>query len=380
MINIKKYLRFQNNKGITPYIWIILCILPFYYIAESTSLIEIIIGILIIILFFIIYRIAFIAKGWSIYIWTYLLILISTTWIILFHYVYLSFFLAYYIGNVRNRIAFFVLYISLLVTTSVAIPLNFLQQNELFLKQIPFVVVTWISVILLPFSIRNRNEVDQLEAKLQHANQKIAELIKIEERERIARDLHDTLGQKLSLIGLKSDLARKLIYKNPEQAKNELKDVQQTARTALNEVRKLVSSIRTVRLNEELVRVRALLHAANIEYIGMNEVKLTNGTLLTENILSMCLKEAVNNVVKHSGATQCIVSIEQSWKDIVMTIKDDGTFKQTSASLLKGHGLIGMRERVEFANGSIEIDIENGTTLVITVPNDVKQKEREELA
>ena len=87
----------------------------------------------------------------------------------------------------------------------------------------------------------------------------LLELVKQEERQRIARDLHDTLGQKLSLIGLKSDLARKLVYKDPEQAKSELKDVQQTARTALNEVRKMVANMRGIRLKDELLRIDSSL-------------------------------------------------------------------------------------------------------------------------
>ena len=74
----------------------------------------------------------------------------------------------------------------------------------IFLTQIPFVVITLISAILLPFSIRSRKERERLEEKLEYANERIANLVKLEERQRIARDLHDTLGQKLSLIGLKA--------------------------------------------------------------------------------------------------------------------------------------------------------------------------------
>ena len=155
----------------------------------------------------------------------------------------------------------------------------------------------------------------QLEEKLEDANKRISELVKIEERQRIARDLHDTLGQKLSLIGLKSDLARRLITKDPDQARSELKDVQQTARTALSEVRKMVSSMRGIRLKDEFVRVKQILKAAEITFEESQDFSLKNVSLLTENILSMCLKEAVNNVVKHSGARSCSVSIEQSWKE-----------------------------------------------------------------
>lgn len=252
------------------------------------------------------------------------------------------------------------------------------MHEKLFLTQLPFVIIIWISVILLPFSIHNRKERGQLEEKLEDANKKISELVIFEERNRIARDLHDTLGQKLSLIGLKSDLARKLITKDPDQARNELKDVQQTARTALSEVRKMVSSMRGIRLKDEIFRVKEMIKAAQINFVGEGDFTLTNVSLLTENILSMCLKEAVNNVVKHSEAKTCFISVEQSWKETVLTIRDDGAFKCESDTLAEGHGLIGMKERLEFINGSLELLTKDGTTLIIKVPNDVKPLDKEE--
>ena len=148
----------------------------------------------------------------------------------------------------------------------------------------------------------------QLEEQLEDANKKISELVKVEERQRIARDLHDTLGQKLSLIGLKSDLASKLVLIKPEQAQNEIKDIQQTARMALKEVRELVSEMRGTKLEEEIVRIKQILKAAEIKFELEGTPKLTNTPLLIENVLSMCLKEAVNNIVKHSHATTCQVS------------------------------------------------------------------------
>lgn len=374
---IKRYLSFQKNSGISPYIWTILCILPFYFIFQTASPIKIIVGIILTVLFFIFYRIAFISKGWPVYLWTFILIGISITSTSLYSYVYFAFFLSYFIGNIKERITFLTLYFIHLISTSASINFSIVQQDEFFLKQLPFVIIIWISVILLPFSIHNRKEMGQLEEKLEDANKRISELVKLEERQRIARDLHDTLGQKLSLIGLKSDLARRLITKDPDQARNELKDVQQTARTALSEVRKMVSSMRGIRLKDEIVRVKQILKAAEIEFNGEQDFSIKNVSLLTENILSMCLKEAVNNVVKHSGASTCSVSVEQSWKEIVMRIYDDGVFKSGDNVESKGSGLLGMKERLEFINGSLELLTTKGTTLVIRVPNDVKPVDRE---
>ena len=375
---IKKYMTFQKNNGIAPYIWTILCILPFYFIFRSPSTIEIVVGILLTLVFFILYRIAFISKGWPVYLWTLILIGISITASSLFSYVYFAFFLAYFIGNIKDRIPFFTLYFIHLISTSAAINYNIVIHEKLFLQQLPFVIIIWISVILLPFSIHNRKERGQLEEKLEDANKRISELVKIEERNRIARDLHDTLGQKLSLIGLKSDLARKLIIKDPELARQELKDVQQTARTALSEVRKMVSSMRGIRLKDEILRVKQMIKAAQINFVSEGDFTLANVSLLTENILSMCLKEAVNNVVKHSEAKTCFISIEQTWKETVLTIRDDGVFKGQTGILAEGHGLIGMKERLEFINGSLELLTKDGTTLMIRVPNDVKPLDEED--
>lgn len=362
-----------KGSGISPYIWTVFSILPFYFIFQSSKTIEIIIGLILTILFFIAYRFAFISTKWPVYLWTSILIAISITMTIIFQYVYFAFYIAYYNGNIKNRIAFLTLYIIHLVFTTVSINYNIVIQNPLFLSQLPFIIIIWISVILLPFNLYNRKKQDKLEEQLEDANTKISELVKQEERQRIARDLHDTLGQKLSLIGLKSDLARKLIYKDPEQARSEIKDVQQTARTALNEVRTMVSQMRGIRLKEEIIRVKQILKAAGINFSGDHHVNLSNVSLFLENILSMCMKEAVTNVVKHSKATSCHITIKQSTNDICITVHDNGGGMIANTDLSDKHGLKGIRERLEFINGNLDIISEDGTTIIMKVPSVVKE-------
>jgi two-component system sensor histidine kinase DesK len=371
---------FQKGSGISPYIWSVFSILPFYFIFQSSSTPEIIVGIFLTILFFIAYRFAFISNQWPVYLWTCLLIGISITMTILFHFIYFAFYIAFYNGKIKNKIAFIVLYIIHLIATTVAININVVMRDELFLKQIPFVVIIWIAVILLPFNLYNKRKQDQLEEQLDVANKRISELIIQEERQRIARDLHDTLGQKLSLIGLKSDLARKVMNKNPDQAKSELKDVQQTARTALNEVRQMVSQMRGIRLKEEFVRIKQILDAAEIELKLKHDLPLKNNSLFLENILSMCLKEAVTNVVKHSKASKCMVCMEQLGDEIRLTIQDNGVGMTEQDDIGKGSGLLGIKERLEFVNGLMEISGEQGTTLRIKVPKMVNQREQGENA
>lgn len=368
-----KLIKIQKSSGISPYIWSIISILPFYFIFQSSSSIEIIVGITLTILFFIFLRLAFLSKNWPVYVWTSLLIAISITMTIQFNFIYFAFYIAYYNGNIKNRIAFLTLYVIHLVLTTASINYKFVEQAALFLSQIPFILIIWISVILLPFNIYNRNKQGWLEEKLEDANKRISELVKQEERQRIARDLHDTLGQKLSLIGLKSDLARKLIHKDPEQAKEELKDVQQTARTALSEVRTMVSQMRGIRLEDEMVRIKQILKAADIELIIDEETPIPATSLFLENILSMCLKEAVTNVVKHSKADLCEITIEDHDNELTIKVKDNGIGLSKDKDLSRGCGLRGMEERLDFVNGTLDIISDKGTVLIMRVPKVIKQ-------
>ncbi|MFJ5623362.1 sensor histidine kinase [Peribacillus loiseleuriae] len=372
----KWYHIFPKSTGLSPYVGIICCILPFYFIFKSSSLFVIFFGIIMIILFFTSYRFAFILKGWPVYVFVAIQIVISVAMTALFGYIYFSLFLAYFIGNVQNKAGFISLYIVHLVSTMAAVSLGFIFQKEIFVSQLPFIVISVIGVILLPVSTYNRNKREELEEKLEDANKRISELVKIEERQRIARDLHDTLGQKLSLIGLKSDLASRLMEINPESAKNEINDIRQTARTALNEVREMVSEMRGTKLEDEVLRIRQILKAAQMDFSMEGDTNLPNTPLLVENVLSMCLKEAVNNVVKHSKATWCKLSIEELRTELLIKVQDDGVGIQKT-EFFHGNGLKGMKERLEFVNGSLEIQSSEGTTLYIRVPNGIKKVEQE---
>ncbi|KWX71118.1 histidine kinase [Paenibacillus riograndensis] len=372
---------FHKSTGLSPYVWVVFYILPFYFIFRSASVNQNqwVYGIVMVAVFFACYVLSFKSKGWVVYFWTTVQILVSITMTLLFGYMYFALFIAFFIGNIQKRAGFFTLYSIHLLTTIAAINYEMITGNRVFISQLPFVLVSMIAVVLLPATTYNRNNQDKLQGQLEDANKRISELVIMEERQRIARDLHDTLGQKLSLIGLKSDLAGKLIHKNPAQAAVEINDVRQTARSALKEVREMVTQMRGIRLEDELVRIRQLLEAAEIEFRLEGSPKLVNTSLMTENVLSMCLKEAVTNVVKHSGATLCQVLIEPSRTDLLIKVKDNGTGIEGSNLYDKGHGLQGMRERLEFVNGSMDVLQDKGTTLIIRVPNVFKQPELKEV-
>ncbi|MYL34477.1 sensor histidine kinase [Pontibacillus yanchengensis] len=367
-----------KNTGLSSYVWIIFCLLPFFFIFRSSSVTEILVGIGMTLMFFLSYRLSFISNSGLVYLWVSIEMAISLIMTMLFGYIYFSLFLAFFIGNIHHKGGFLSLYIVHLTTTIAAITIVLFTQNESLFPQLPFIIISIIGVILLPFTIRYRNKQHKLEGQLQDANERISQLMVLEERERIARDLHDTLGHKLSLIGLKSDLAGKLVSVKPDTAINEIHDIRQTARTALKEVREMVSNMRGAKLEDEITRVQQIIEAAEMEFQFEGNTTLSNTPLLVENVLSMCLKEAATNIVKHSGASKCNVLIEQSETEVHIQIKDDGIGIPDETQSYQGHGLQGMRERLEFVNGNLEIISENGTTLNIRVPNVIQQTEQEE--
>lgn len=366
---------FPKNTGLSIYVWIIFCILPFYFyfIFHSLSFFEVAIGVLMIIIFFIAYRFSFISKGWRVYFWVAIQILISIGMTLIYGYVYFAIFLAFFIGNIQNKIGFFTLYFVHLTTTIVAVNISFFTQREWFLTQFPFIVISVIGVILLPFNTYNKNRQEKLEGQLEVANQTISKLIVIEERQRIARDLHDVLGQKLSLIGLKSDLASKLINIDPTSAINEINDVQHTARTALKEVREMVSGMRESKLEDELIRIQQMLNAARIKFSFEGSTELST-TPLVENMISMCLKEAVTNIVKHSEASICKISIVELEDELKVRVEDDGIGFPDREIFSYGSGLKGIKERLEFVNGSLNITQSNGTLLEMLIPQAIQEK------
>ena len=198
--------------------------------------------------------------------------------------------------------------------------------------------------------------------KLMLAREEIEHLAKVAERERIARDLHDVLGHTLSVVVLKSELAGKILHQNPERAQKEIAEVEQIARTALAEVREAIRGYRAEGLAAELDRARATLDAAGVTL----DCSSTPPKLLPaqETVLSLIVREAVTNIVRHAHASQCRISLEQNAGQISLLVEDDGR----GGIRNEGSGLRGMRERVESLNGHLQILSDHGTRLIIEVP------------
>ena len=194
-------------------------------------------------------------------------------------------------------------------------------------------------------------------------NEEIEHLAKVAERERIARDLHDVLGHTLSVITLKSELAGKLMERDPERAGKEIRVVEQISRQALSDVRDAIRGYRTKGLAAEMAQAKATLETAGLS-VQCDAATTMQLPPVQESVLSLALREAVTNVVRHARATSCRMRIEQQNGNCRLEVADDG---QGFVSL-EGNGLRGMRERVEMLGGTLERRNKSGTTLTITLP------------
>lgn len=216
------------------------------------------------------------------------------------------------------------------------------------------------------FAERNR-----MNRRLRKANEEIEHLAKVAERERIARDLHDVLGHTLSVITLKSELAGKLMERDPARAAKEIREVEEISRQALTDVRDAIRGYRAKGLAAELAQAKSTLETAGLT-VQCDAATTLQLPAMQESVLSLAVREGVTNVVRHAKAHTCRLRLEQHNGSCRLVIQDDGL----GASSAEGNGLRGMRERVEMLGGTLHRNHQDGTTLTITLPlKDIVQQD-----
>ncbi|KRA54547.1 hypothetical protein ASD77_08120 [Pseudoxanthomonas sp. Root65] len=209
-----------------------------------------------------------------------------------------------------------------------------------------------------------QSETVRKRAELKLSHEEVRRLAALAERERIGRDLHDLLGHTLSLVALKSDLAGRLIERDPQAARNEIVDVSRVARDALAQVRRAVTGIRAAGLAAELASAKLLLESDGVTLrYDAHEVVVPPDL---ETVLALALREAVTNIQRHARATLAEVSLTSTGDHVQLRIRDNGV----GSAAVPGNGLSGMRERVESRGGRLRIDstLRQGTCVEITLP------------
>jgi two-component system, NarL family, sensor histidine kinase DesK len=222
----------------------------------------------------------------------------------------------------------------------------------------------------------------QLTAELARARGEVAQLAASEERLRLARDLHDLTGQSLSMITLKSELAAKLLRRLPDggdrdRALAEAQEVAAVSRQTLHDIREAISGYRRPTLAVEIITARSALESAGITTHDDAELTLLSGTFDpdVEAALAWCLREAATNVIRHSGARNCHVSLSRRAGGLCLEVRDDGPGRESGAEAGREHsgtGLRGMSERLSALGGHLEVrPSARGFRLLASVPEEI---------
>ncbi|WP_131735591.1 sensor histidine kinase [Actinomadura roseirufa] len=234
---------------------------------------------------------------------------------------------------------------------------------------LPSLPLTALTLGVFMFGFRHARLLVQ---QLREARGEVARLAAADERLRIARDLHDLLGRSLSLIVLKSEVARRVHDRDPARTLREVAGIESVARESLADVRAAITGYRRRCLGEELDGARAALSAAEVEV----DVRSSGPPLpdAVDALFGWAVREGVTNVVRHARARRVRVTVGRGPDGAALEIVDDGAGPADApgrdAAPPPGHGLTGLGERVAAAGGTLESGRrpEGGFRLAVRVP------------
>ncbi|NEN04864.1 two-component sensor histidine kinase [Diaminobutyricibacter tongyongensis] len=168
--------------------------------------------------------------------------------------------------------------------------------------------------------------------ELRQAQGEVARLAVVEERARFSRDMHDVLGHSLTVVTVKSELARRLVTLDPARAEEEIADIERLSRAALTDLRAAVAGYREMSLSTELAAAQTALAAADIEAHLPRNGEIVRPEL--RELFGWVLREGVTNVIRHSGARNCWVELT----DDSLVVSDDGR----GAGMVRVVGAVGV--------------------------------------
>jgi two-component system sensor histidine kinase DesK len=207
--------------------------------------------------------------------------------------------------------------------------------------------------------------------QLERARDVQARLAVAEERLRFARDLHDVMGRNLSAIAVKGQLAAELVRRGRAEAADEVADIGRIADESLREIRGVVGGYRSASLSGELAGARSVLRAAGVSCTVRGDEEAALLPAAAQVALGWVVREAVTNVLRHSRATTCTITLRAVGGEAELRVVNDGAAGQ--AERRWGNGLTGVAERLDAGGGRLAALREDGrfeltATLPVAVP------------
>jgi two-component system, NarL family, sensor histidine kinase DesK len=204
-----------------------------------------------------------------------------------------------------------------------------------------------LAVVLAGLGMTAVRQLIAVNVDLHATRAELADLAVAADRERLARELHDLLGQTLSLIAVKAELASRLSARGDPSAETELGDVQRLARQAVRDVREAIAGEHAPSVDAELAAAEAAFRTAGIELqVDRHVAAIDPGH---ETTIAWALREAVTNVLRHSGARACRIALQTADGVTELEVVDDGRGTVQSDA---GTGLSGLAGRVQALGGT----------------------------
>jgi signal transduction histidine kinase len=237
------------------------------------------------------------------------------------------------------------------------------DSGDIFWPVTFFCFVPWLAGRTLQNQTRLARELSEKADRAEVEREEAERRSIAEERNRIARELHDVLAHNLSVMVVQAGAARRIAERDPEAAADAAELIRNTGRDALAELRNLFGPVRrgegeSLAGPPSLRRVDRLVARARDAGLKVDarlegqEVKLPAGVDLTA---YRVVQEGLTNVIKHAGAGRVRVLVSYEPWEVVVEVEDDGTGSKGNGALAdagSGHGLVGMRERVELYGGA----------------------------
>jgi signal transduction histidine kinase len=228
---------------------------------------------------------------------------------------------------------------------------------------------------------RERERAEGLLSDLEAAHQKLREyanqveaLAVAEERNRLAREIHDSLGHYLTAITRQLEVAGKLVDQQPDRAAESIAKAEELARESLGEVRRSVAALRTSPVDAAALEeaIGSLVDDVRAGGISASYATLGDGyPLSTAQKLALyrAAQEGLTNVCKHAKASACQIELAYEPDQVTLTIVDNGIGQRGTPE--SGFGLLGLRERLALLGGSLEAGDrpEGGFCLRVVVPH-----------
>jgi two-component system sensor histidine kinase DesK len=201
--------------------------------------------------------------------------------------------------------------------------------------------------------------------RLDEARATAGELAVLRERLRFAADLHDVQGHHLQAIALKAELARRLVGVDDDGARQNAAEVQELTLAALADTRALVRGYRRVGLVTELENAVAILRAAGVEASVTGTPEQVPEPL--QPLFGSLVREGATNLLRHTVAEHCTLSVDVDGAEVVLRVEDDGTARAPAAADDDpGTGVVGLRERFAAVGGRVDADPLPGRGFALT--------------